>query len=83
MSRAVKAGDRKAVLEALVARIARELEEAAPREVAPLTGRLLEVMELLDNLGGEKAATGDVKPEPTHQQKLADSAARKRGRAGD
>ena len=84
MSRAVKSGDQVAIYRAMAARLATELETAGPRELAPLTGRLMEVMEKLERL---EAGSVDDKPEPepevTPQQKFADKAARKRGRSSD
>ena len=84
LSRAVKSGDQLAIYRAMAAKLAAELETAGPRELAPLSGRLMDILEKLERL--EAGAVDDKpepEPEPTPQQKLADKAARKRGRSSD
>lgn len=73
LSEAVDAGDERAILEALRRRLATELEVASGREVAPLTGRLLEVMGMLRELDGSDR-------EPTRAERLEDEVAKKRNR---
>lgn len=78
MSRAVRSGDRRAILQALQQRLAKELEEASTREVPALAGRLMEVMAKLEELSAGDPAAKPV--EPTAEQKRADEVARKRSR---
>ena len=71
LSEAAESGDYRKTLESLRDRLARELEDASAREVAPLAKQLQDVLATLDRLPSEREVTLEDELDRQRQKRVA------------